>query len=258
MTGAKGDVSGHDVLEPSPSTGGKLESLRKMVDERTKVGRAFGKVATWLIVVSILDFTLETVPSLERYGRWFWWSETTIVALFTVEYGIRLAAADRRLRYVFSLEGLIDLAAILPFYLTLGDFRLIRGLRLLRLLRMTKLVRYERAYERLYAALSSIRHELILYLGATGVLVYLAAVGMYYFERDVQPDVFRSIPHTMWWAIVTLTTVGYGDVVPVTAGGRTMTALVLLLSLGIVSVPSALLASALVKDKGRGSPPDPM
>lgn len=240
------------ACDEPPGSLSALARLRTALDEHNASGRAFEKLVALLIVVSILDFTLETVPELGQYSRWFWWSEAVIVGLFTIEFFLRLVTARSRLGYLLSLEGLIDLAAIVPFYIALGDLRWIRGVRLLRLLRMAKLVRYGRAYARLVVAVRSIRHELVVYLSMTGLLVYLAAVGMYYFERESQPDAFRSVPHAMWWAVVTLTTVGYGDVVPVTAGGRAMTAIILVLSLGTVSVPSALLASALVKGREEG------
>lgn len=245
---------GPSELRPSaPSSW--TDRLRHALEENSKTTQLIERLVAVLILFSILDFTLESVPDLRRYERWFWWTEAVIVGLFTLEFAVRLLLARRRLRYLFSFEGLIDLAAILPFYLAVGDLRWLRGVRLLRLLRMAKLVRYGRAYSRLVTAVQSIRHELVLYLTMTGIVVYLAAVGMYYFERHAQPDVFQSIPHAMWWAVVTLTTVGYGDVVPVTAGGRAMTAVILVLSLGTVSVPSALLASALVKAR-EASPED--
>jgi voltage-gated potassium channel len=240
---------------PNPRADGKR--WLPFLNERSPSGRAFEALVRVLILVSVVQFMLETVQELQPYLRWFWWSEVVIVAFFTLEFALRLATAKSRLRYLFSPAGLIDLAAILPFYLMLGDLRWIRGVRLLRVLRVAKLVRYGDAYARLYRAVWSIRHELAVYLGVTVTLLYVAAVGIYYFERDAQPGAFRSVPHAMWWAIVTLTTVGYGDVVPVTLGGRLLTAFILLLSLGIVSVPSALLASAFVKDKAEQSDTKP-
>ncbi len=127
------------------------------------------------------------------------------------------------------------------------DLRGIRALRLLRLFRILKLARYSQAISRLGLALKLAREELILFLAMSIVVIYLAAVGIYYFERDVQPEAFASIPYAMWWTVVTLTTVGYGDFYPVTAGGKVFTFMILFVGLGLVAVPAGIIASALSK-----------
>lgn len=150
---------------------------------------------------------------------------------------------------MLSFYGLIDFLAIIPFYLSLGalDLRSVRILRLMRLLRIAKLQRYGAAWQRLRLAFSDVKDELAVYFGLTVILIYLASVGIYYCEHDAQPEVFRSVFHSMWWAVSTLTTVGYGDVFPVTVAGKLFTFVILILGLGVVSVPSALIASALMK-----------
>jgi voltage-gated potassium channel len=147
---------------------------------------------------------------------------------------------------VFSFYGLIDLAAILPFYIATGfDLRSVRAIRLLRLFRIFKMVRYSEALARFRRAFQLVREELVIFLSASFVIVYLASVGIYYFENPAQPEIFASVFHSMWWAIATLSTVGYGDIYPITSGGRLFTGLVLLVGLGIVAVPAGVLASAL-------------
>jgi voltage-gated potassium channel len=159
---------------------------------------------------------------------------------------VRIAAAPRPLAYVLSFWGIIDLLAILPSYLTVGtDMRAVRAMRLLRLFRLLKLVRYSSAADRIAAAIRSVVPELAVFMMATMVLVYVCALCIYYFEHDAQPKAFASVFHSMWWAAVTLTTVGYGDVYPITAGGQIFTVLVLFLALGIVAIPTGLIASAL-------------
>jgi len=147
----------------------------------------------------------------------------------------------------------IDLAAILPFYLSLGvtDLRVIRILRLLRLLRMAKLRRFALAWCQLRDAFLEVKDELIVHVVLTLGLIFLASVGIYYCEHDVQPEAFRSVFHAMWWVIITLTTVGYGDVYPVTVLGRIFTGIILILGLSVISVPSGLLASALMRQSLR-------
>lgn len=147
--------------------------------------------------------------------------------------------------------GIVDLMAILPFDLALGlDLRSVRALRLLRLFRIFKLARYSKAMNRYRDAFISIKEELVLFGVTAMIILYLSSVGIYYFENPAQPEVFSSVFTAMWWAVVTLTTVGYGDVYPVTIGGRIFTTLILMVGLGVVAVPTGLFAAALNKVKG--------
>ncbi|MDF1823373.1 MAG: ion transporter [Verrucomicrobiales bacterium] len=200
-----------------------------------------------LIVLSLIAFALETLPGLsERERSVLSVFETVTVSIFTVEYLIRLWLGSPRFSYAFSFFGIVDLLAILPFYLSTGlDLRAVRAFRLLRLFRLLKLARYSRAMQRIQRAFVIAREELILF-GATAVIVlYLSAVGIYYCERDAQPEAFGSIFHSLWWSVTTLTTVGYGDISPTTVGGKIFTFFVLVIGLGIVAVPTGLFASAL-------------
>ncbi len=174
-----------------------------------------------------------------------------VTALFTVEYVLRIATARRKLAYVFSFSGLIDLAAILPFYFAAGvDMRGVRAIRILRVFRILKLVRYTVAIGRLNRAIVRIKEELVLFSVATAILMYVAALVIYYCEHEAQPETFKSVFHSLWWAVASLTTVGYGDMYPITPVGRIFTFVILLLGLGFVAVPSALLAAAFSKDAG--------
>lgn len=222
----------------------------------TAGGRAFDLVIQVLILASLVSFSVETLPDLTEQTRTFLdFAELILVAAFTLEYFLRLAVADSQLRFVFSFFGLVDLAAILPFYLATGlDLRSIRAVRLLRLFRVFKLFRYNQAILRLRRAFMTAREEIVLFILAALILLYLAAVGIYYFERDAQPDKFGSIFDGLWWAVATLTTVGYGDVYPVTVGGKIFTFIVLLIGLGIVAVPTGMFASAL--SQARNLEPD--
>ena len=196
-----------------------------------------------LIVISLITFSIETLPS---FRWWLYAIEVVTVAIFTIEYILRLTLADRKREFAFSFFGIIDLLSILPFYISTGvDLRSIRAFRLLRLFRAFKLVRYSKAIQRFHRALLIAREELILYFIVTVMLGYLAAVGIYYCETDAQPEKFTSVFHSLWWAVATLTTVGYGDVYPITAGGKIFTFLMLLVGLGIVSVPAGIVSSAL-------------
>ncbi|MCC5787347.1 MAG: ion transporter [Phycisphaerales bacterium] len=227
-----------------------MPTLRQIVEDHdTPHGRAFDIAIQVLIVLSLISFTVETVEGLpEAVRRWLRWIEVVTVLIFTVEYILRVYVARPRRSYILSFYGVIDLVAILPFYLASGvDLRSVRALRLLRLFRLFKLVRYSAAMRRFHVALSIVKEEVVMFLAATAILLYLASVGIYFFESKAQPELFGSIFDSMWWAVVTLTTVGYGDVYPITIGGRLFTFVVLLVGLGVISVPAGLVASALSK-----------
>lgn len=225
-----------------------MQHLKRIVEQNdTYWGRVFDLVIQALIVVSLVTFSIETLPNLsKRATAWLYFIEVLTVAVFTLEYLLRLAVADKKLQFAFSFFGLIDLLAILPFYLATGvDLRAIRSFRFLRLFRAFKAVRYSKAIQRFHRAFIIAREEIVLFLTVAALMIYTAAVGIYYFENESQPDKFASVFHSLWWSVATLTTVGYGDVYPVTAGGRIFTAVVLIIGLGIVAVPTGLLASAL-------------
>ena len=235
--------------------------LRSILDDTdSRAGRTVAFVIQALIATSIVLFCIETLPGLsESTRRFLAYAEAVTVAIFTVEYVLRILAAEDKRRFIFSFYGLVDLAAILPFYLASGvDLRSMRILRMFRLLRLLKLFRYSRALRRFQTALVSVRDELVLFAFACISMIFLASVGIYHFEHDAQPEVFVSIFDGMWWAVATLTTVGYGDAYPITAGGRLFTFVILMVGLGVVSVPVGLIASALTKtvneEPGEGKP----
>ncbi|NAW58220.1 MULTISPECIES: ion transporter [unclassified Vibrio] len=224
--------------------------IKQVIDDpSTRVGKVFAFSIQALIVLSLISFTLETLPNLSfsarRYLRFI---EVTTVIVFTIEYLVRVYCADNKVKFIFSFFGLVDLLAILPFYLSTGvDLRSLRAFRLLRLVRILKLARYNAAVRRFHQAFKIAKEELALFLAVSLIVLYLASVGIYYFENPVQPEVFSSIFHSLWWAVATLTTVGYGDIYPITPGGKVFTFFVLIVGLGIVSIPAGLVASALSK-----------
>lgn len=201
-----------------------------------------------LIVLSLIAFSIETLPNLSDRARSLLTAfEVITILIFIGEYLVRLYFAKSKLGFVFSFFGLVDLLAILPFFLSRNyfDFRSFRIVRLFRLIRILKLVRYSQAMQRFHRAIVIAREEIILFLVVTLLLMYLSAVGIYFFEHEEQSDKFASVFHSLWWSIATLTTVGYGDVYPITTGGRIFTGLLLMVGLGIVAVPAGLVSSAL-------------
>lgn len=237
-----------------------VNKIREIIEPNvdTRASRAFDLTMMAFILIAIINFSIETVPGLSQGTRQILNAvETITVAVFSIEYLLRILTSRKRLRFAFSFFGIIDILAIIPFYVglfTTGvqlDLRLLRILRLFRIFRALKLLRYSRAIKHFRDALNEVREELILYLMATAFLMYFASAGIYYFEKDVPNSHFQSIFHSMWWAVVTLTTVGYGDVYPQTTGGRIFTSMILLIGLGVIAIPSGLIASGLTKVKKR-------
>ena len=223
-----------------------------MTEEKNVLDRPIpAAILATLIVFSIITFSLETLPDLDSTTRRLLdYCEYAIVAVFTAEYLYRLSTSSNRLKFITSPQGLIDLIAILPFYLSLAiDLRSLRAIRLLRLVRLLKLARYSAAFDRLAQALTECKYELLVSVSILAIAIYLSAFGIYHFEHAAQPEKFRSIFDALWWSVVTITTVGYGEIYPITLGGRIFGLLVMLAGLGIVAVPSGIFATALISVK---------
>jgi voltage-gated potassium channel len=223
-----------------------------------------------LILLNVLAVILETVKSLQlRFGTAFWAFEVFSVGIFSVEYAARIWACTAdpryrqpivgRLRYVSSFSGVVDLLAILPFYISLAfpaadlDLRILRVLRLLRFARVLKLARYSDSIGRMKRVIGSRRGDLGVALAAVGVVLVLASSAIYYVEADTQPDVFTSIPEAMWWGISALTTVGYGDIAPVTPLGKFLGGIIQLLGIAIFALPAGIIAAGYEEESRRSA-----
>jgi voltage-gated potassium channel len=216
---------------------------------------AMGLLAV-LIGANVLAVILQTVNSLDaRFGQAFLIFEYVSVAIFSIEYLIRIWICTQnpkysrpvlgRLRYIVSPIALIDLLAIAPFFLPFvtTDLRILRVLRLARLLRVFKLGRYSDALATLGRVARKKRAQLGVILVFLGLALVISASIIYYVENPHQPDKFSSIPASLWWAIVTLTTVGYGDMWPVTILGKILTGVIALTGIGLFALPAGILAS---------------
>ena len=222
-------------------------NIKSLFDNTKSSGNSFEIFIQLLIFISIITFSIETLPDLP-FGIIEILSliEVVCVAIFTFEYLGRIVYSKKGYRYIYSFYGLIDLIAILPFYISLGiDLRSIRILRLLRLFRILKLPRFNKAIRILAKSLKSIKAELSVVIAVALVFIYLSSVGIYFFENEAQPENFKSIFHSIWWAIATLTTVGYGDVYPITLGGKIFSSIIILIGIGIVAIPTGLIASSI-------------
>lgn len=227
---------------------------RTITNIHTKNGKRFDVFIQILIILSLISFSLETLPNLSALqARLLYYFEVFCVVVFTIEYLLRIYYNNRPWKYIFSFYGIIDLLAILPFFVTVGlDLRTLRVFRIFRVFRVFKLVRYNQALNRFKHAAIESKEEIILFILVTGILIYLSAVGIYYFEHEAQPQKFSSVFSSLWWSIATLTTVGYGDVYPITIGGKIFTFFILIIGLGIITVPAGLVASALLKSTSNG------
>jgi voltage-gated potassium channel len=225
------------------------KKINTFLESNSGMGLYFNFFIQFLIFVSIVNFSILTLPNLsiktqEIINR----LEIFCVSVFTVEYLLRIYSASSRVKFFFSFFGLIDLIAILPFYLTLGmDLKSLRAIRLFRILRLFKFLRYGNTMEKIKKSFNSIKRELFLFTLATLMLLYFSSIGIYYFENEAQPEVFASIFDAMWWSVATLTTVGYGDVYPITNGGKIFASVIVFIGLGLVAIPTGLIASSLTR-----------
>ena len=202
--------------------------------------------------------SIETVPNLPPWAsNGLQMFELFVLVVFLVEYIVRVICSEHPLRYVTSFWGIVDLLSWVPLlFLVSSQLAGIRMLRILRLVRLLKLLHMNAALHRLQIALHSIRGELAVFALLACIILYIAAVGIYIFEHDAQPDAFSSIPIAVWWAVVSFTTVGYGDIYPITAAGRVFTSVILFVGLGVIAVPTALITSALIRsDRASQEPP---
>lgn len=224
------------------------DQLRNIIeDNSTRSGKYFDYVIQVLILISLVSFSFETLPNNSKtVVSLLSWIEVACVTIFTIEYLLRIYVSQHPLKYIFSFYGIIDLAAILPFYLSFNfDLRSLRAFRVFRIFRSLKLIRYNKAIKRVGKAAHIVKEEIVLFLIITFILIFLSSVGIYFFENEAQPERFASVFHSLWWAIVTITTLGYGDVYPITVGGKIFTFFVLMVGVGVVTIPAGLVATAL-------------
>jgi len=246
-------------------------SLRKRVDEVVGVAKsgdnlskAFDILIVMLIALNVIALILESVKSIEAFSpRLFNIIEYISVIIFSVEYIARVWSCVEkpkynrpvtgRLRFVITPLAVIDLLAILPFYLPFTgiDLRFLRIMRMLRIFRVAKLGRYSQSLQLLHRVITAKKEELLCTLFILLLLVIVAASMLYYAENSIQPENFSSIPAAMWWAVATLTTVGYGDVYPVTGLGKLMASVIAVLGIGMFALPTGVVGAGFVEEMGR-------
>lgn len=213
-------------------------------EAETPAGKAFDLVLIILIVITVLAIILESVPAINsRYGTWLKLIEWVITILFTIEYIVRIWASPKSFRYISSFYGIIDFLAIIPTYLGViftgaMGFAVIRGLRLLRIFRILKITRYSNEGWIIIEALKASRVKILVFLFAVVTIVLIIGTMMYLIEGEYSG--FTSIPASIYWTIVTLTTVGYGDMTPVSDFGKFIASFVMIIGYGIIAVPTGI------------------
>lgn len=236
----------------------KVYSLLHPLDSGSTAARYVELSLLGLIVANIIALILESVRELNsRYGNFFITVEIFSVLIFTVEYILRVWSSPEnpkfsndvrgRLRYMGTTMVVIDLLAILPFYLAFlpFDLRFLRIIRLFRLFRLLKIARYLVALNLIESVLREKREQIYITLMLIFFLLIITSTVMFYAENEAQPEVFSSIPASMWWGIETLTTVGYGDILPVTPFGKLMGGMIAILGIGLFALPAGILSSGL-------------
>ena len=234
----------------------RIWEILEISKENDKQSKYFDYFISILILLNVFAIILETEKTLAiDYEAFFKYFELFSIVIFSVEYLLRLwscvsvdvykNSVTGRVKYVVSPMAIIDLIAIAPFYITffVVDTRILRILRLLRLLRITKHFRYSKTFHIIYSTIEKKKEELISALVLMLCLLLVCSTGVYFAENEVQPDKFSSIFASMWWAVATLTTVGYGDIFPITLMGKIFGSISAIFGVGLFAIPAGLLAS---------------
>jgi voltage-gated potassium channel len=239
------------------------KKLRKQLFEiifeaDTPAGKFFDICLLIAIVLSVITVICESVPNLRsNFASGFLTLEWIFTAIFSIEYILRIYASNQRAKYIFSFFGLIDLLAILPaflgiFILGAHSFMIIRAFRLLRVFRVLKISRYSNASETLLTALKASREKIGVFLFTILTTILLIGTLMYLIEGE--RNGFTSIPKSIYWAIVTITTVGYGDLTPNTALGQFFSGLLMILGYAIIAVPTGIISVEVARSEKKKSP----
>jgi voltage-gated potassium channel len=217
----------------------------------TPAGKLFDVLLLIVILLSIVVIMLESVPSLYKlYAHQFFIVEFVITGLFTIEYVLRLVSVKKPWKYVFSFYGIIDILSILPTYLSLfivgtKPLTVIRAIRFLRVFRILELTNYTQGANMIIKALYNSRHKIIVFV--ISMLTIVTILGAIMFSIESPESGFTSIPRSIYWAIITITTVGYGDITPITPLGQALSAFIMLIGYSIIAVPTGIVTAEVVK-----------
>ncbi len=239
----------------------KIDAIRQKIyiviyGTNTTAGRLFDMVLLILILLSVLVVMMETVSGIDtKYHKELILLEWIFTSLFTIEYILRIFSTKKPWKYIFSFYGIIDLVAILPMYLTFffpgsSVIASVRALRLLRIFRILNITQYIGESNKLKSALRDSKAKIIIFLFSVVIICVLMGTLMYLVEGEESG--FESIPLSIYWCIVTLTTVGFGDITPVTSLGRFIASLIMITGYGIIAVPTGIVSAEFTKQKIKG------
>lgn len=236
----------------------RVWQIVEVAEKGDTTSRAFDIFILTLIFLNVIAVIVETIKPVQiLYGDFLNAFEVFSVIIFTIEYVARIWSCTEkysssklsRIRYMFTPMAIIDLLAILPFYISLEmDLRAIRILRLFRIFRVAKVGRYYSSLQLIKDVVKKKKEELVLSLVIMLFLLIVSSSVIYYVENSAQPEVFSSIPSAMWWAIVTLSTVGYGEIYPITVLGKFVAAIIAILGIGMFALPTGILGAGFVEE----------
>ena len=231
----------------------KITMHRVIFEADTPTGKLFDVILLWAIVLSVVAVMLETVDAIsDRFRYALIISEWIFTILFSIEYILRILSVGKPLKYVLSFMGIVDLLSVLPTYISLFIYGpqyllVIRTIRLIRVFRILKLSRYVSEAQVLKEALKASFAKITIFISGVIILVLIMGTLMYLIEGPEHG--FTSIPTSMYWTIVTITTVGYGDIAPVTTLGQTLASIIMLMGYGIIAVPTGIVTGELVRSR---------
>lgn len=209
------------------------------------VGKAFSFFLVILIAVSISFFIVETTDWSQPYHHFFHQFDLFVISVFALEYVIRFYLAPKKIQFVASPLAIVDLLVIASFYIALMNFSFLRSFRVLKILQLLKIFRYSETLTQFFKSFRNYHEEFKIFGVSLLVALVIGASGLYYLERDVNPD-FATIPDSMWWSVVTVSTVGYGDAVPITWAGKVLAGFMMFMGLGVIAIFTAIITKMFI------------
>ncbi len=221
-------------------------SLHNILENpESKTGRLVNSCLILLIIVSIFFFIIETTEWGHQYIEYFHYFDFFVITIFALEYFARLYIAPNKRQYVFSFLSIVDLLVIASFYISLTNFTFLRSLRFFKILQLLKIFRYSDTLAAFFKSFPNYQNEFKIFGVTFGISLVISSCGMYYLEHGVNPNI-QTIPDAIWWAVVTIATIGYGDIVPVTWAGKILGGFMMFFGLGVIAIFTAIITKMFI------------